>query len=49
MSDTINKEKLINFFHNAAIGYAIMKDIENHERCVLLIDMLASDVFDFYD
>lgn len=47
MSDTISK--LIDFFNAAAIGYATMKDSENHERCIKIVDMLKSDTFDFKD
>jgi len=47
MSDTI--DKLISFFNAAAIGYSSMKDMENHERCVKIVDMLKSDTFDFED
>lgn len=49
MSDTISKDKLINFFVAAAIGYSTMKDVENHERCVKIVDMLKSDTFGFDD
>jgi uncharacterized protein (UPF0262 family) len=49
MSDAISKDKLIDFFNAAAIGYATMKDVENHERCIKIVDMLKSDTFDFND
>ena len=49
MSDTISKDKVISFFNAAAIGYCSMKDMENYERCVRIVDMLKSDTFDFED
>ena len=47
MSGTI--DKLISFFNAAAIGYFTMKDMENYERCIKIVDMLKSDTFGFED
>jgi hypothetical protein len=49
MSDSISKDKIINFFIAASIGYVSLKDMENHERCIKIIEMLNSDTFDFND
>lgn len=49
MPDTINKDKLLRFFKAAALGYDAMKDSENRERCLFIVELLQSEDFDFYD
>lgn len=49
MIEMINKDKLLRFFHTAALGYDAIKDFENRERCLFIVEMLQSNDFDFYD